>query len=280
MTSLAPLIALNDGHELPALGFGTYPLRGEEGADAVASAIRTGYRSLDTAFNYDNEGAVGEGIRRSGIAREELFVASKLPGRYQGEEFTLKTVAESLWRIGTPYLDLYLVHWPNPSVGKYVESWKQLVRARELGLVRSIGVSNFTEQQLGEIIGATGVVPAVNQIELHPYFPQARMRAVNARLGIVTEAWSPLGKGSAPYEEPPVAAAARAHDVTPAQVILRWHVQLGSVPIPKSATPARQAENLDVFGFELTPDEVAAITALGREDGRLFGGDPERHEEM
>jgi diketogulonate reductase-like aldo/keto reductase len=280
MTTPAPRITLNDSNSIPALGFGTYPLRGEEGADAVASAIRTGYRSLDTAFNYDNEGAVGEGIRRAGLGREELFVASKLPGRYQGEQFTVSTVRESLWRLGTDYLDLYLIHWPNPSVGEYVESWKQLVRARELGLVRSIGVSNFTPALLNEIIDATGVVPAVNQIELHPYFPQAQLREVNASLNIVTEAWSPLGKGNAPYLEAPVAAAAEAHGVTPAQAILRWHVQLGSVPIPKSATPSRQAENLDVFGFELTSDEVAAITELGRDDGRLFGGDPETHEEQ
>ncbi|GAA2071930.1 aldo/keto reductase [Microbacterium hatanonis] len=279
MTELAPLIALNDGHQIPALGFGTYPLRGEDGAEAVASAIRTGYRSLDTAFNYDNEGAVGEGIRRSGLAREELFVTSKLPGRYQGEP-TVATVRESLWRLGLEYLDLYLIHWPNPSVGEYVRSWENLVTARDLGLVRSIGVSNFTERHLADVIDATGVTPAVNQIEMHPYFPQMEQRAVNARLGIVTEAWSPLGKGSAPYREAPVVAAAAAHRVTPAQVILRWHVQLGSVPIPKSATPSRQAENLDVFGFELDDSEMAAVTALGRRDGRLFDGDPDTHEEQ
>jgi 2,5-diketo-D-gluconate reductase A len=180
MTNLAPTIELNDGKQLPAIGFGTYPLRGSEGADAVASAIRTGYRSLDTAFNYDNEGAVGEGIRRAGVPREELFVASKLPGRYHGKDVAGATVHESLWRLGTDYLDLYLIHWPNPSVGRYVEAWQALVEARDAGLVRSIGVSNFTEAQLAEIIRETGVTPAVNQIELHPYFPQADMRAVNA----------------------------------------------------------------------------------------------------
>ncbi|QJU52223.1 aldo/keto reductase [Herbiconiux sp. KACC 21604] len=279
MTTLAPTRTLNDGHDIPALGFGTYPLRGEEGVAAIVSAIDTGYRSLDTAFNYDNEGAVGEAIRRSGIARDELFVTSKLPGRYHGRTEAAEAVRESIWRLGLEQLDLYLIHWPNPSVDKYVEAWEALVQAREEGLVRSIGVSNFTRSQLERIVAATGVTPAVNQIELHPYFPQVEQRAVNAELGIVTEAWSPLGKRNAAYGQESVLAAAEAHGVTPAQVILRWHVQLGSVPIPKSGTPARQAENLDVFGFELSDAEVAAITALGQADGRLFGGDPDTHEE-
>ncbi|MEN2741032.1 aldo/keto reductase [Microbacterium sp. X-17] len=279
MTDIAPTVALNDGYSIPTIGFGTYPMRGEDGAEAVVSAIRTGYRLLDTAFNYDNEGAVGEGIRRSGIARDELFVTSKLPGRYQGE-FTINALQESLWRLGLDYLDLYLIHWPNPSVGRYVESWANLVEARERGLVRSIGVSNFTPKHLDEVISATGVTPALNQIELHPYFPQADQREVHARLGIVTEAWSPIGKGRGIYEEPAIASAAAAHGVTPAQAILRWHVQLGSIPVPKSATPSRQAENLDVFGFELSEAEMDAITALGRPDGRLFNGDPDTHEEQ
>ncbi|MFB2581271.1 aldo/keto reductase [Herbiconiux sp. P15] len=280
MTELAPLVDLNDGHRIPALGFGTYPLRGSAGAEAIDSAIRTGYRSIDTAFNYDNEGTVREGIRRSGVDREELFITSKLPGRYHEHDLALDAVRESLWRLGLDSIDLYIIHWPNPSVDRYVEAWQALVEAREAGLVRSIGVSNFAPEHLERIIEATGVTPAVNQIELHPYFPQVELRAVNAELGIVTEAWSPLGKGSAPYEEPAVVAAAEAHGVTPAQAILRWHVQLGTVAVPKSATPSRQAENLDVFGFELTAAEVDAITALGKPDGRLFGGDPTTHEEQ
>lgn len=279
MTTPAPIRTLNDGTPLPALGFGTYPLRGEQGVQAIVSALDTGYRSLDTAFNYDNEGAVGEAIRRSGIARDELVVTSKLPGRYHGRVEAGDALRESLWRLGLDRLDLYLIHWPNPSVDKYVEAWEALVEARDDGLVRSIGVSNFTRAQLERIIAATGVTPAVNQIELHPYFPQVEQRAVNAELGIVTEAWSPLGKRNAAYGQRAVLAAAEAHGVTPAQVILRWHVQLGSVPIPKSGTPARQAENLDVFGFELSDAEVEAITALGQADGRLFGGDPDTHEE-
>ncbi|WP_368497498.1 aldo/keto reductase [Herbiconiux sp. A18JL235] len=279
MTKPAPTRTLNDGRDMPALGFGTYPLRGEDGVAAIVSAIDTGYRSLDTAFNYDNEGAVGEAIRRSGIRRDELFVTSKLPGRYHGRAEAAEAVRESTWRLGLEQLDLYLIHWPNPSVDKYVEAWEALVEAREDGLVRSIGVSNFTRAQLDRIIAATGVTPAVNQIELHPYFPQVEQRAVNAELGIATEAWSPLGKRNAAYGQRAVLDAAEAHGVTPAQVILRWHVQLGSVPIPKSGTPARQAENLDVFGFELSDSEVEAITALGQTDGRLFGGDPDTHEE-
>jgi len=275
-----PTYTLNDGTSLPAVGFGTYPLTGEDGVSAVVSAIENGYRLLDTAVNYRNETEVGEAIRRSGIARDELQVASKLPGRDHAYDDAIRSVHGSLERLGLDYLDLHLVHWPNPSRDRYAEAWRALVDLREQGLVRSIGVSNFTEAHLARIIDETGVTPSVNQIELHPYFPQVQMRAVNERLGIRTESWSPLGKRQAPFTEPPVAAAAAAHGVTPGQVILRWQVELGALPIPKSATPARQRENLDVFGFALSDDEVAAITALGRPDGRLFGGDPDTHEEM
>ena len=275
-----PTHRLNDGSTLPAIGFGTYPMKGEDGVTAIRSAIEVGYRLLDTAVNYENEHEVGEAIRRSGVAREELQVTSKLPGRDHGYDEAIASVHGSLDRLGLEYLDLHLIHWPNPSRDQYVDAWRALVDLRAQGLVRSIGVSNFTADHLERIIEATGVTPAVNQIELHPYFPQAEMRAVDERLGIRTEAWSPLGKRQAPFAEPAVADAAQRHGVTPGQVILRWHVQLGSIPIPKSATPERQRQNLDVFGFELSEDEVAAITALGRPDGRLFGGDPDIHEEM
>jgi 2,5-diketo-D-gluconate reductase A len=271
---------LNDGHELPAVGFGTYPLTGPEGVEAIASAIEVGYRLLDTAVNYGNEEEVGEAIRRSGVPREELLVCSKIPGRHHGYDDAVRSTKESLQRLGLDHLDLHLIHWPNPSQDRYAEAWRALVDLQRDGLVRSIGVSNFTEAHLRRIIDETGVTPAVNQLELHPYFPQQEMRRVNADLGIVTESWSPLGKRQAPFDEPPVAAAASRLGVTPGQVILRWQVQLGALPIPKSATPSRQRENLDVLGFELTDDEVAAITALGRPDGRLFGGDPDSHEEM
>lgn len=279
-----PTFTLSDGSTLPAIGFGTYPLRGEEGVTAIVSALRTGYRLLDTAVNYGNEEEVGEALRRfmgrAGIRREEVAVASKLPGRHHGYDEAIASTKESLQRLGLDHLDLHLIHWPNPSRDKYAEAWRALVDLQKQGLVRSIGVSNFTAAYLDRIIADTGVAPVVNQIELHPYFPQVEMRAVNAERGILTESWSPMGKRRAPYAEPAVRDAAEAHGVTPGQVILRWQHQLGALPIPKSATPSRQAENLDVFGFELTDDEVAAITALGRPDGRLFGGDPETHEEM
>ncbi|GAB3789021.1 aldo/keto reductase [Nocardioides ungokensis] len=275
-----PTYTLNDGSTLPAIGFGTYPLRGDDGITAVVSALEVGYRLLDTAVNYENERAVGEAIRRSGLPRDQIQVASKIPGRHHAYDDAVASVRGSLERLGLDHLDLQLIHWPNPSVGRYAEAWRALVDLQKEGLVRSIGVSNFTEAHLTRIIDETGVTPAVNQIELHPYFPQAPMRAVNERLGIRTESWSPLGKRQAPFTEPPVAAAAEKYAVTPGQVILRWQVQLGSIPIPKSATPTRQRENLDVFGFSLTDDEVAAITGLGRPDGRLFGGDPDHHEEQ
>ena len=275
-----PTYTLNDGTTLPAIGFGTYPLKGYDGIAAITNALENGYRLLDTAVNYRNEREVGEAIRRSGLPRDEFQVASKIPGRHHGYDDAIASVRGSLERLGLDHLDLELIHWPNPSVGRYAEAWRALVDLRKEGLVRSIGVSNFTEAHLERIIDDGGVVPSVNQIELHPYFPQVEMRAVNERLGIRTESWSPLGKRQAPFTEPPVAAAAEKYGVTPGQVILRWQVQLGAIPIPKSATPERQRQNLDVFGFELTDDEVAAITGLGRPDGRLFGGDPDKHEEQ
>lgn len=275
-----PTYTLNDGTTLPAIGFGTYPLKGDHGITAIESALAAGYRLLDTAVNYENETDVGEALRRSGVSRDEVRIQSKIPGRHHAYDDALTSIRSSIAALQVDHIDVHLIHWPNPSVDKYVEAWRALVTAQQEGLVTSIGVSNFTEEQLHRIIDATGVTPAVNQIELHPYFPQAEMRKVNADLGIRTEAWSPLGKRPMPFEEPPVAKAAAAHEVTPGQIVLRWHYQLGSLPLPKSATPQRQRDNLDFLGFELSPSEMAAITGLGRADGRRFGGDPDTHEEM
>jgi 2,5-diketo-D-gluconate reductase A len=278
--STIPTYTLNDGNTLPAVGFGTYPLTGDDGIAAIQSALDTGYRLLDTAVNYGNESEVGEALRRSGLPREEVQVASKLPGRHHAYDEAVASVRGSLDRLGLEYVDLHLIHWPNPNVDKYVEAWRALVDLQKEGLVRSIGVSNFTEAHLTRIIEATGVTPAVNQVELHPRFPQEQMRRVHERLGIRTEAWSPIGKRRAPLDEESVTRAAERLGVQPGQVILRWHVQIGSLPIPKSSHPDRQRQNFDLFGFELTEDEVAAISALGEPDGRLFGGDPDTHEEM
>jgi 2,5-diketo-D-gluconate reductase A len=277
---MTPTRPLADGTTLPGIGFGTYPLRGEQGIGSIVSALDVGYRLLDTAVNYDNETEVGEAIRRSAVPRDELTITSKLPGRHHGYDDAVASVHASLDRLGLDRLDLHLIHWPNPSVGQYVEAWRALVELQRQGLIRSIGVSNFTEEHLHRIIEDSGVTPVVNQIELHPAFPQLQMLAVHQRLGIQTESWSPLGKRRPAYAAAAVSDPAARLGVTPAQVILRWHVQLGSIPIPKSATPQRQRENLDVFGFELSEPEMAAITGLGQRDGRLFGGDPNVHEEM
>ena len=280
MTFEIPRYTLNDGQSVPVIGFGTYPLRGDDGVEAMVHALEAGYRLLDTAVNYGNEEEVGEAVRRSGLPREDIQVTSKVPGRHHEYDQAIGSVEESLRRLRFDYLDRVLIHWPNPGVGKYVEAWRALVELRNRGLVRSIGVSNFTEQHLHAVIADSGGTPAVNQVELHPYFPQQEMVRVHTDLGIQTEAWSPLGKRSAPFAEPPVSEPSERYGVTPAQVILRWHLQRRSLPLPKSSTPERQRQNLDLFGFELTDAEVDAITALARPDGRLFGGDPDHHEEM
>jgi diketogulonate reductase-like aldo/keto reductase len=279
-----PTYTLHDGTTLPAIGFGTYPMRGAEGVEAIGSALDAGYRLLDTAVNYENETEVGEALRgwlaSSGHARDQVQVTSKIPGRHHAYDQAIASTKESLHRLGLDHLDLHLIHWPIPSRDLYVEAWQALIELQKQGLVKAIGVSNFTEAHLRRIIAETGVTPVVNQIELHPLFPQEQMRAVHAELGIQTEAWSPMGKRQAQYDAAPVRAAAERLGVTPGQVILRWHVELGSIPIPKSATPSRQVENLSIFDFSLTADEVTAITGLGRPDGRLFGGDPDTHEEL
>ncbi|ROQ38208.1 diketogulonate reductase-like aldo/keto reductase [Frondihabitans sp. PhB188] len=273
-----PTLALNDGTAFPAVGLGTYKLNGDEGTAAVLSGLETGYRILDTALNYGNEDAVGRAVRETGVPRDEIIVTSKLPGRHHGYEEALASFEETRTNLGLEHVDLYLIHWPLPRIDKYVESFKALKKLQDDGLVTSIGVSNFTKKHLERVRDEVGVVPAVNQVELHPYFPQAELRAVHADLGIVTESWSPIGKQSELLTEQVILDVAAAHGVTPTQVVIRWHVQLGAVPLPKSGDAGRQRENLDVFGFELSDEEVARISGLER--GRLWDGDPLTHEEF
>lgn len=277
---MIPTHLLNDGHRLPAIGLGTYPLRGADGIAAMVSALEAGYRLIDSAVNYENEVEVGVAVRASGLDREDILVTTKVPGRFHAKDLAIRSVEDSLSRMRLDVLDLVLIHWPNPSRGLYVEAWEALVECRDRGLVRSIGVSNFTEEHLDRIIEATGVTPAVNQVEIHPRFSQEQMVAAHERLGIVTESWSPLGKGTVDLTAEPIAEAARKHGVTPAQVVLRWHIERGLLPLPKSASPQRQRENLDIFGFELSPAQVQAISSMRVADGRRFDGDPDVHEEM
>ncbi len=279
MTSLRTL-SLNDGSQLPGIGFGTYPLKGQEATDAVTSALDIGYRLIDTAVNYGNEDAVGRAIAESPVPRSEITLTTKLPGRDHGYDETLRSFDASAAALGVDTIDLYLIHWPNPSVGKFTESWKAMVQLQRDHRVRSIGVSNFTREFLERLGAETGVLPAVNQIELHPYFPQNALVEYHRERGIVTEAWSPLGKRAAPYKEQVIVDIADAHGISPTQVVLRWHIQRGVVPIPKSGNRERQLENFSLPGDDLSGDEVDAITALGRANGRLFGGDPNTHEEM
>jgi diketogulonate reductase-like aldo/keto reductase len=269
---------LSNGVTLPALGLGTYGLRGLSGVAAVASALESGYRLLDTALSYGNESEIGEGLRASGIPRADVTVTTKLPGRDHGFDETFASFEISRGNLGLDYVDLYLIHWPLPRVDRYVDSWRAMIELRDMGLIRSIGVSNFTPAQITRLVDETGIIPAVNQVELHPRFPQAALRAFHTEYGILTESWSPIGGRSDLTHDPTITAIAEAHGVTPTQAVLRWHIQLGAVPIPKSANAQRQRQNLDVGGFELTDAEVAEMSS--RETGRLWGGDPATHEEF
>lgn len=274
------MFTLNDGRTLPAIGFGTYQLQGEDGTGAIVSALEAGYRLLDTAVNYQNHAEVGEALRRSGLPREDVWVTTKIPGCAHERAKAVEAVERSLEELGVDRVDLVLVHWPNPSQGRYVEAFEALVECRERGLTGSVGVSNFTEQHLDDVITATGVAPVVNQIEVHPLFPQGQMVRANADRQVLTQSWSPLGKRQAQYHSPAVTGPAERLGATPAQVILAWHLARGLMPIPKSGTPQRQVDNLAADRLELLEEEVEAITALGRPDGRLFGGDPTTHEEL
>ena len=258
----APLVPLSSGHHIPQLGLGTWPLDNEQAADVVSTALELGYRHIDTAENYGNEEGVGEGLRRSGVAREDVFVTTKFNREWHSVDGVREAWERSTRRLGLDYLDLFLIHWPNPDQGTYAEAWDGLLALREEGKVRSVGVSNFTPAHLDAIIAATGVGPDVDQIQLSPYWTQHAARAYHLAHAIVTESYSPIGRGLDLLSEPAVVAAAEAHGVTPAQAVLRWHTQQGLVAIPKSTSRERLAENLDVFGFDLTREELAAFDAL------------------
>lgn len=271
-----PQWTLNDGNTLPAIGLGTWRMDDAGARTAVAEAIRSGYRLIDTAAKYDNEVGVGQGIAESGVPREEIRLTSKVRGDDQGYEQTLRAFEKTRRDLGVEYLDLYLVHWPLPRLDSYVETFKAMLKLQADGLVRSVGVSNFTVEHLDRVTAETGATPAVNQIEMHPAFPQAALRAEHAARGILTQSYQPLGRGRL-LDAPAVTEAARFHGVTPAQVMLRWHHQLGALPVPKSADPDRQRENLDIFRFNLREWELERISAL---ESSRYGGDPESHEEF
>ena len=262
-----PMLTLNDGRAMPQLGFGVWRVSETDAAAVVGTALADGYRLLDTAAAYGNEEGVGAALAASGLPRDAVFVTTKLWNGDQGYDSAMRACEASLRRLGLDAVDLYLIHWPCPAKGLYVETWKALVRLREEGRVRSIGVSNFTPETLERIADATGVVPSVNQIELHPRFQQRAMRALHQRLGIVTQSWSPLGRGHLDAS-PVLAEIAAAHGKSWAQVVIRWHLQSGLAVIPKSATPTRIAANRDVFDFALSDAEMAAIGELQDPGGR------------
>jgi 2,5-diketo-D-gluconate reductase A len=267
----SPTLTLNDGTAIPVVGLGVWQTPAEETERAVSAALHAGYRHIDTAAAYGNEAGVGRAVAASGIPREDVFVVTKLWNSEQGYEKTLAAFDASMEQLRLDYLDLYLIHWPTPAQNLFIETFKAFAHLRDQGRIRAIGVSNFEPEHLKLLIDATGIVPAVNQIELHPRLPQTELRETHARYGIATEAWSPLGQGSL-LQDPTVTAIAERHGKTPAQVLIRWHLQLGNIVIPKSVNPDRIASNFDVFDFELSEADLASIATL--DDGTRLGPDP------
>lgn len=267
-----PRIVLNDQNRIPQLGLGVWRTPDEQASPAVEAALAAGYRHIDTAAVYENETGVGAGIRAAGLPRRQLFITTKLWNTDQGYDSTLKAFDTSLARLGLDDIDLYLIHWPSPARGLYLDSWRAMRRLHEEGRVRSIGVSNFAAEHLERLIQDSGVVPVLNQIELHPRFQQRTLRDFHARHGIATQSWSPLGQGTL-LDDAVITAIGRKHGRTPAQVIIRWHLDNGLIAIPKSVTPSRIAENFNVFSFRLDADDRSAIAALDTPDGRI-GPDP------
>ncbi|WP_182084127.1 aldo/keto reductase [Aureimonas sp. ME7] len=265
-------ITLNDGRAIPQVGLGVWQVPDETATQSVAEALKAGYTHVDTAAIYENERGVGRGLAQSGVTRGDVFVTTKLWNENQGFDRTLRAFDESLNRLGLDHVDLYLIHWPSPAREAYVDTWKAFIRLREEGRARSIGVSNFTAEHLDRLIGETGVTPVLNQIELHPRFQQRDLRAAHEARGIATQSWSPLGQGQL-LSDPAIARIAQKHGKTPAQVIIRWHVDNGLVVIPKSVTPSRIRENIAVFDFRLDEEDLSAIAALDSAEGRI-GPDP------
>ncbi|NGM33150.1 aldo/keto reductase [Methylobacterium sp. DB0501] len=266
-------LTLNEGKRIPQLGFGVWRLENDEAPAVVGAALEAGYRLIDTAAMYGNEAGIGRAVAASGLPRDDVFVATKVWNDRHGYDETLRACEESLGRLGLDYVDLYFVHWPVPQRGAYVDTWRALMRLREDGRARSIGVCNFTVEHLKRVVDATGSTPSVNQVELHPRFQQGALRRFHEEAGIVTEAWAPLGRGGL-LDDPVIRAIAGKHGRTPAQVVLRWHLDLGNVAIPKSANPARIRENREVSGFTLDDEDRARIEALDDPAGRM-GPDPE-----
>jgi 2,5-diketo-D-gluconate reductase A len=262
MPAAAPVTKLRHGAELPRIGLGTWPMSDAEAEIAVAQAIELGYRLVDTAYQYGNEVGVGRGLRASGLSREELFVTTKLNGEWHGYEAAQEAWARSVEALGVDYLDLFLIHWPLPALDRYVDAWRGLATLLEDGRVRAIGLSNFKPAHIERLLAETGVTPDVNQIQLDPTHTRDASRAFHAAHGIATQAWSPLALGGELLAEPTIAQIAERHGRTPAQVVLRWHVELGVSAVPKSSSPARMAENIAIFDFALAPEEIAAISRL------------------
>lgn len=269
--ALSPLIELNDGHRIPQIGLGTWPLDDRQVADAVVQAVDAGYRHIDTAVKYGNEAGVGNGIRAAGIDRSELFITTKLDGEFQGQDRAVAGLDGSLRRLRLDYVDLLLIHWPLPRRDEFISTWKTFERLQAAGKARSIGVSNFKPAHLERLMNACDVVPSVNQIQLSPAVTRIVDIAYNRRHGVVTESWGPLGAGGDLLNAPVLARIAEKHGKTPGQIVLRWHVEQGLVAIPKSANPRRMRENLDVFGFALDADDTKAIATL--DDGEDSGVD-------
>ncbi|MDL4840191.1 aldo/keto reductase [Aquibacillus rhizosphaerae] len=281
MGKTIPEVTLNDGLTLPVIGLGTYKLKGNQGVKSIQTAIEdSGYRLIDSAYNYENEGTVGEAVKRSSVPREQLRIASKLPGRYQAYDQAITTVEESLYRANLDYYDLYLIHWPNPKQDNYVEAWQALIDAKKQGLIRSIGVCNFLPEHLERLNKETGVKPSINQIELHPFFNQEQQIKWHMENNIQTQSWSPLAKAKEILDNTMLQQIAKNHNKSITQVILRWHYQLGTIAIPKSSSAKRQRDNITIFDFSLDDTEMNLISGLTQSDGRINNQDPAFYEEF